>query len=61
MESSSCFHSIAALVLRLLVCIYTEELVDISVPQEVIINLFIDVDNILPAVLHNIAADLNSK
>lgn len=61
MESSSCFHSIATLVLRLLTYIYNEEMDDTSVPLGLILNLLLDVENLLPAVLHNIMSVLNSK
>ena len=61
MESSSCFHSIATLILRLLTYIYTEETDDTSVPHGLILNLLLDVENLLPALLHNIVSVLNSK
>ena len=63
MESRS-FHSVVTLVLRLVIHIYTKEANDTSLLQEVIINLLLNVENLLPALLHNIIADLqgvNSK
>lgn len=60
MDSSSCFHSIVTLVLRLVIYCYTEE-DDTLVPQQVVITLLLDVENLLPALLHNVVADLNSK
>lgn len=63
MKSKS-FHSVVTLVLRLVIHIYTEEANDTSLLQEVIINLLLNIDNLLPALLHNIIADLqgvNSK
>ena len=62
MESSSCFHSIVTLVLRLLTYIYNEEMNDTSVvPHGLIINLLLDVEDLLPALLHNIMSDLHSE
>ena len=61
MESSSCFQSITTLVIRLLVFIYTEKLADVSVPKEVVINLLLDIENLLPAILHSITTDFNGK
>ena len=60
MDSSSCFHPIVTLVLRLVRYVYTEE-DDTLVPQQVVITLLLDVENLLPALLHNVVADLNSK
>ena len=61
MESSSCFYSIATLILRLLMYIYNEETDDTSVPHGLILNLLLNVENLLPALLHNIMSVLNSK
>ena len=61
MESSSCFHSIVTLALQLLTYIYNEEMEDASVPHGLIINLLLDVEDLLPAVLHEIMSNLNSE
>ena len=61
MESSSCFYSIATLILQLLTYIYNEETDDTSVPHGLILNLLLNVENLLPALLHNIMSVLNSK
>ena len=61
MEANSCFHSVVALVLQMLIYIYIEETDDTSLPYEAIINLLVDVENLLPALLHYMMPDLNSK
>ena len=58
MESSS-FHSVVTLVLRLIIYVYTEETDETLLLQEIIINLLHNVENLLPALLHNIIADLH--
>ena len=61
MESNCCFHPILTLVLRLLVYIYTEEMDDTSVPHKLVINLLLDVENLLPALLHIIISYISGK
>ena len=61
MESNCCFQPILTLVLRLLVYIYTEEIEETSVPHGLVLNLLLNVENLLPALLHIIISYSNSK